>query len=89
MSYKKNLILHFYELSSLDIPIEQRKSLDISVKYFETLQQALNNFNRSYKRNYIESVNQNSKYITELFNQYGQKIPLTYHIQKTGLCLYY
>jgi hypothetical protein len=75
MSFKKNLTLHFYELNSLE---EQQKSLDIYLKYFDTLEQALEKFNQIHNKN-----------ITELFNQYGQKIPLTYRVQKTGLCLYF
>lgn len=73
-----SLILYFYELSSLEKPVEERKAINISFRYFDTLQQAIEKFNDIYKKN-----------ITEVFNQFGQKIPLTYRVQKTGLNLYY
>jgi hypothetical protein len=77
--YKNTSItLHFFELSSLDKPIEQRKPLVLSFRYFDTLKEALEKFNNIHNKN-----------VTELFNQFGQKIPLTYHVQKTGLTLYY
>ena len=81
MNYQKSklLTIHFFELSSIDKKSsEPIKSCDIHIKYFESLHVVLEKFNTTYNKN-----------ITELFNQFGQQIPLTYRIQKTGLHLYY
>jgi len=55
---------------------DDRKS--VFVKYFVTLAEALSIFNQQFRMN-----------INILYNEFGQVIPLTYNIQKTGLIVYY
>lgn len=61
----------------------ETKSLEVNVKYFETLENTLTRFNELYR----QTADQDD--VEEVFNQYGQKIPLVYRIQKTGLKVYY
>jgi len=77
----KTLILYFYLLESLSNPTDQnKKSQEIYINYFETLESAITKFNE------IKKPKSN---LTKLYNQYGQEIPLNYNVQKTGLKVYY
>lgn len=50
----------------------------VYIKYFATLAEALEIFNEQTRLG-----------IEKLYNEYGQVIPLTYNVQKTGLEVYY
>lgn len=57
---------------------EDRFPTTIYIKYFATLAEALESFNEQTRRD-----------ISVLYNEFGQVIPLTYNIQKTGLEVYF
>lgn len=72
------MIVYFYQLDQTD----SAKSLEVNIKYFESLENTLIKLNQIYSQKLGEEIE-------EVYNQYGQKIPLTYRVQKTGLKVYY
>ena len=60
-----------------NIQLKGASGYTISVKYHETLEEIVNIFNE-----------QMGKSIKKVYNQYGQELPLTYRVQKTGLEIY-
>ena len=61
-----------------NIQLKGATGYSLSVKYFETLQNILEQFNE-----------QMGKSVKKLYNKYGQELPLSYRIQKTGLEVYF
>lgn len=58
--------------------VEDRFPTTVYIKYFATLAETLMIFNEQTHRS-----------VEKLYNQYGQLIPLTYNVQKTGLEVYF
>lgn len=54
------------------------RSIEVYIKYFDYLSDVLQKFNEQYNKD-----------IGKIYNQYGQELPLTYRVQKTGLEVYY
>lgn len=71
------MICYFYHLKDCQ-NFEEVRPIEIYIKYFEYLSDVLEKFNTFQKMK-----------ITKLYNQYGQEIPLTYRIQKTGLTVFF
>lgn len=76
------MIVLFYQK---DIPIEGQRPKELNVNYYEQLITILDKFNKIYNHPAMNPP----IYITKVYNQYGQDIPLTYRIQKTNLELFY
>lgn len=67
------LQITFHNLQFQEVP-----GYALYVKYFASLQEIIDLFNQ-----------QMGKSVRKLYNQYGQELPLTYKLQKTGLDVYY
>jgi len=76
------MIILFYPLKESQKSSPDIVAIRVRINYFETLASVLEKFNQ-------QQYNKLGFRVTKLYNKYGQEIPLTYHVQKNNLDVYW